>query len=179
MIEKILAEIKRRTDILTRIYAEQVERKDEELQTYYHGKIVALEELRSFIESLEKEPHYTKRNAIFDECVKNCDPKIMKKVSDEIDKTLEKEKPKGLDEAAESYSNSPEPLYSPGHRFHWDNDALFGMQIETAFKAGAKWMAEQGVSMEITTEVDWTDIDKFVYKHSGDNVIIQMRKKEE
>ena len=55
MIEKIKAEIERRTDILTRIYAEQVERKDEELQTYYHGKIVALEELRSFIESLEKE----------------------------------------------------------------------------------------------------------------------------
>ena len=41
---------------------------------------------------------------------------------------------KGLDEAAEAYSNSPEPLYSPGHRFHWDDDALFGMQIETAFK---------------------------------------------
>ena len=54
-IEKILAEIERRTGILTRIYAEQVERKDEEMQIYYHGKIVALEELRSFVESLEKE----------------------------------------------------------------------------------------------------------------------------
>lgn len=48
-----------------------------------------------------------------------------------------------LDEAAHSYSESDEPLYSPGHRFHWDNDSLFGKQIETAFKAGAEWAIQQ------------------------------------
>ena len=55
MIEKIKAEIERRVDILTHIYAEMVERKDDEMRTYYHGKIVAIEELLSFIESMEKE----------------------------------------------------------------------------------------------------------------------------
>lgn len=54
IIQKIKAEIKRRVDILSRIYAEQVERKDEEMCTYYHGKVVALEELSHFINSLEK-----------------------------------------------------------------------------------------------------------------------------
>jgi hypothetical protein len=28
----------------------------------------------------QKEPHYTKRNALFDECVANCDPEVMKRV---------------------------------------------------------------------------------------------------
>lgn len=51
--------------------------------------------------------------------------------------------PDNLDEAAHSYSESDEPLYSPGHRFHWDNDSLFGKQIETAFIAGAQWMENQ------------------------------------
>lgn len=51
--------------------------------------------------------------------------------------------PDNLDEAAYSYSESDEPLYSPGHRFHWDNDSLFGKQIETAFKAGAEWVMQQ------------------------------------
>ena len=50
--------------------------------------------------------------------------------------------PKDLEEAAHLFSQSPEPLYSPGHRFHWDDDALFGKQIETTFIAGAKWGAE-------------------------------------
>lgn len=39
----------------------------------------------------QKEPHYTKRNALFDKCVENCDPEVMKRVSDEIDAKLQKE----------------------------------------------------------------------------------------
>ena len=39
----------------------------------------------------QKEPNYTKRNALFDKCVENCDPKIMKRVSDEVDEMLKKE----------------------------------------------------------------------------------------
>ena len=39
----------------------------------------------------QKEPHFTKRNALFDKCVENCDPEIMKRVSDEVDEMLEKE----------------------------------------------------------------------------------------
>ena len=43
------------------------------------------------MEEKQKEPHYTKRNALFDKCVENCDPEIMKRVSDEIDAQLEKD----------------------------------------------------------------------------------------
>lgn len=39
----------------------------------------------------QKDPHYTKRNALFDKCVENCDPEVMKTVSDEVYEMLEKE----------------------------------------------------------------------------------------
>ena len=39
----------------------------------------------------QKEPHYTKRNALFDKCVENCDPEVMKEVSDKVDEMLAKE----------------------------------------------------------------------------------------
>lgn len=54
-----------------------------------------------------------------------------------------------------------------------------------AFKAGAKWVAEQGASFNTKvgwidgpTILDWPDdiLDKF---EMGDNVIVQIRKKEE
>lgn len=50
----------------------------------------------------QKEPHYTKRNALFDKCVENCDPEIMQRVSDEVDEMLQKEqKPAGWSEEDE------------------------------------------------------------------------------
>lgn len=42
-------------------------------------------------EEKQKEPHYTKRNALFDKCVENCDPEVMKEVSDKVDEMLVKE----------------------------------------------------------------------------------------
>lgn len=39
----------------------------------------------------QKKPHYTKRNELFDKCVENCDPEVMKEVSDKIDEMLQKE----------------------------------------------------------------------------------------
>ena len=46
--------------------------------------------LKNLLEK-QKEPHYTKRNALFDKCVENCDPKVMEEVSNEVDKMLRKE----------------------------------------------------------------------------------------
>lgn len=47
----------------------------------------------------QKESHYTKRNALFDKCVEDCDPKVMKEVSDKVDAILEKEqKPAEIDD---------------------------------------------------------------------------------
>lgn len=37
----------------------------------------------------QKETHYTKRNELFDKCVENCDPEVMKEVFDNVDKMLE------------------------------------------------------------------------------------------
>ena len=51
---------------------------------------VSKEQMIAYLEK-QKEPHYTKRNALFDKCVENCDPAVMKKVSDEVDEMLEKE----------------------------------------------------------------------------------------
>lgn len=51
---------------------------------------VRIDDILAYLEK-QKEPHYTKRNALFDKCVENCDPEIMKRVSDEVDEMLEKE----------------------------------------------------------------------------------------
>ena len=55
-IARIRQEIEGRINILTNVYAEQVERKDEEMMNYYHGKVIALEELRPFLDTLSEEP---------------------------------------------------------------------------------------------------------------------------
>ena len=69
-IQKIRAEIERRLNILTNVYAEQVERKDEEMMNYYHGKVIALEELRPFLDTLSEEPDKSLKEAA-EEYIKN------------------------------------------------------------------------------------------------------------
>ena len=51
---------------------------------------ITKQEIRAWLEK-QKEPHYTKRNALFDKCVENCDPEVMKEVSDKVDEMLGKE----------------------------------------------------------------------------------------
>ena len=66
----------------------------------------------------QKEPHYTKRNALFDKCVENCDPEIMQRVSNEVDKMLKKEqKSEGWSEEFEK--NIHELLYN---KLRWDSE---------------------------------------------------------
>jgi len=61
--------------------------KSEWFKENYEGKSLGEEQPTE----IPKEPHYTKRNELFDKCVKNCDPKVMKEVSDKIDEMLQKE----------------------------------------------------------------------------------------
>ena len=84
-----------------------------------------------------------------------------------------------LEEAAHSYSESDEPLYSPGHRFHWDSDSLFGKQIETTFKAGAEWQKEKdtGYGNVILSEEDF-DAEKEKAGEWGYNLCKQQMMKE-
>lgn len=42
----------------------------------------------------QKEPHYNKRNELFDECVAKCDSSTMKEVSDNVDKMLDQKEQK-------------------------------------------------------------------------------------
>lgn len=49
-----------------------------------------LSEVLAYLEK-HKEPHYTKRNELFDKCAENCDPEVMKEVSDKVDEMLGKE----------------------------------------------------------------------------------------
>ena len=199
MIEKIKQEIERRVDILTHIYAEMVERKDDEMRTYYHGKIVAIEELLSFIESLEKEQEtiqitpptfapistepgqdgsIVKKEQPKRKLRKVCNLREDLKADKPIEERLEElrqiraEKDR-LDEAAEEQAKS---------FGYMSFDYEFDENVES-FKAGAKWMAEQGetVEGEIMCAVAHPHENKVVarvygdYKF-GDKVIVQIRK---
>ena len=81
----------------------------------------------------QKEPHYTKRNALFDKCVENCDPAVMKKVSDEVNEMLEKEH-----KSTESELKIPDWVYG-----NWDDEYMintvigrYSLHAEVARKRG-------------------------------------------
>lgn len=93
-----------------------------------------------------------------------------------VEKALQEQEPKGLDGAANEYANS--------HTAYIDVE---GNAIAyRAFKAGAKWMAEQGESEEdiLKGDEDGRPIIRLKYslRHlsdkfkPGDKVIVQIRK---
>lgn len=73
--------------------------------------------------------------------------------------------PSNLDEAAEEYSRRLD-------YYHYTGD-----DPSIAFKAGAEWMAGQGVSMQITDDTEWEEVDSFIHKKVDGGSIIQIRKK--
>ena len=76
---------------------------DYERVTYSRGELSALYDLGAFLDTLPEQPVVKKSNALFDKCVENCDPAIMKEVSDNIDKMLGRQPVEGLGDEAESY----------------------------------------------------------------------------
>lgn len=93
---------------------------------------------------------------------------------------LEEEQPQGLDEAAEDYGKK--------HKFlpdEWTSLDEIGHIISKTFKAGAKWMEEQGVTKEAIIGMATKDIEINVSGRvldelelgPGDKVIVQIRKK--
>lgn len=76
-----------------------------------------------------------------------------------------------LDEAAEEIASNIAPTHPD---IDWDE--CFE-KIKEGIKAGAEWMAGQGVSMQITDETEWADVDSFVHKNVTGGAIIQIRKK--
>lgn len=78
--------------------------------------------------------------------------------------------PSSLDEAADEY------VQTLAERA--DENLRIDTTLETAFKAGAEWLAGQGVSMQITDDTEWADVDSFIHKKVDGDSIIQIRKKQ-
>ena len=64
-------------------YRWSCELKDGEVLYWMH--LSDLERLETEGDEKQKEPHYTKRNALFDKCVENCDPKTVEEVNKRVD----------------------------------------------------------------------------------------------
>ena len=76
----------------------------------------------------------------------------------------------------------PSNLFEAKHafsekRFPNEKKAPLRRAARIGYEAGAEWMAEQGVSMTITDDTEWTDVDKFVHSNCDGASIIQIRKK--
>lgn len=110
----------------------------------------------------QKEPHYTKRNALFDKCVENCDPEVMKKVSDEVDEMLEKEQ-------------------KPNFDTHWENGSIvceqkeqkpadlpagFYVTLPDGKKYYAKEMRCNGMNVKVVEPkpAEWSEEDELMMK---------------
>ena len=156
MLEKIKAEIERRREKCADIAADS---SNEEVAEYYRGKEVAYDEALSFIESLEKEP-------------RDCGKGIHKQEYTCCDMSWMDESQR-LEEAA---------LKAAGlhieHSLKFYNEEKYHV-----FKAGAKWMAEQGetVEGEIVCAVAHPHENKVIARVNGnykfgDKVIVQIRK---
>lgn len=106
-----------------------------------------------FSNEKQKEPHYTKRNALFDKCVENCGPEIMKRVSDEVDEMLQKEQKPEDDKIFEEWIddwwkhnkvNNPDS-YNKGDEIQFDEKGFknFCRGIRNMYQQKpAEWSAE-------------------------------------
>lgn len=91
----------------------------------------------------QKEHHFTKRNALFDKCVENCDPIVMKKVSDEVDEMLEKEqKPAEWSEDSVKYEEG------------------FKAGRESGLRDGQKYVLNNLDSYGLCKPAEWSDEDE-------------------
>lgn len=127
----------------------------------------------------------TKEEAI--QIIDSLDPAVMikttasnKQIREAIDmavKALSKPSlPSDLDEAAEDciqglITEAELPATTP-----FALEYVIEMLYKT-FKAGAEWMAGQGVSMQITDDTEWEEVDSFIHKNVDGCSIIQIRKK--
>lgn len=81
--------------------------------------------------------------------------------------------PSNLDEAAEKCACIEYPPYYEMPDDNWKERAGY----VKGFKAGAELMAGQGVSMQITDDTEWEEVDSFIHKNVDGCSIIQIRKK--
>ena len=77
--------------------------------------------------------------------------------------------PSNLDEAAKDYARCYTESDNGNGGDDWEDD------ISIAFKAGARWLAEKGVSMSIDDNTEWEDVDTFVHRNVDGKTVIQIR----
>ena len=112
-----------------------------EVRSFQRG----IEEGRRQEQEKHKEPHYTKRNALFDKCVENCDPEVMKEVSDEIDEMLKKE---------QKLADSEEKFESIDNAFRRGREVGFHEGVESVKLA--EWSEEdEEISKRIISDLRW------------------------
>lgn len=100
-----------------------------------------------------------------------------------LEQSIDADKMIGLDEAAEkyAYNNWASDDYHEGAAEGLPFDAIG--HTEKCFKAGAKWMAEQGVSVDGEFGIRGVETESIVNEllnggfKMGDKVIVQIRKK--
>lgn len=151
-------------DLITKIEQMQAEARDgmkrasrdsdPYLYQYLVGKFHAFGKVAGILKK-QKEPHYTKRNALFDKCVENCDPATMKRVSDEVDEMLEKEqKPaEWSEEDRLHYANVLEALeYVKGCKSDYD-------KIE-AVKSDIAWFKSLPKRFNLQPKQEWNKKDE-------------------
>lgn len=80
--------------------------------------------------------------------------------------------PSNLDEAAKKIAYGVCKQLPNGT----EKDSIVYYAILAAI-AGAEWMTEQGVSMQITDDTEWEEVDSFIHKNVDGGSIIQIRKK--
>ena len=73
--------------------------------------------------------------------------------------------PSNLDEVAEKTMS--EPYAFVGIPDEYLSESVYSRELMIAmFKAGAEWMAKQGVSMEVVEGTLWSEIDNFIHRYS-------------
>lgn len=78
--------------------------------------------------------------------------------------------PSNLDEAAKDYARCYTESDNGNGGDDWEDDILI------AFKAGARWLAEKGVTMSVDDNTEWEDVDTFVHMNVDSKTVIQIRK---
>lgn len=198
-IEKIRQEIERRLNILTNVYAEQVERKDEEMMNYYHGKVIALEELRPFLDTLSEEPDKSLEGAANEFANQDCVTFISRKKGFIAGAEWQKEQLQGEIDFAQQLRKLQESQRKANLEYYtnvrWGEGNLskesFENAIKGAFEIGVEQQKQQMLKDAVETEV-WSyssdedlraiplfGIDKFNNLKDGDKVRIVVIKEEE
>lgn len=103
-----------------------------------------IDECIAYLIEKQRKPHFTKRNALFDKCVENCDPKVMKRVSDKIDAMLEKEKEQKPVEWSEEDERMRNALWNLLHLHYAQDNAQTLVGIEAGkFRSWLKSLSPQ------------------------------------